>query len=98
MTCDQIDELLSDLIDDELADGVRAGVEAHLTSCEGCAASYRALKRTVRFVRANSAPALRQNSAGGNYADFVRAITTAPGDDTNGIIARELRVINGKEE
>ena len=74
MTCDQIEELMSDLIDDELAAGVRTGVEAHLASCERCAKSFRALERTVRFVRANSRPRLASHTPGGVYADFTRAL------------------------
>ena len=75
MTCDQIEELLSDLIDDELPAGARAGVEAHIASCDRCARSYRALERTVRFVRANSRPRLAPHTPGGIYADFTRAIS-----------------------
>jgi len=73
MSCDEIEELLSDLIDDELADGVRAGVEAHIAACDRCAKSYRALERTVRFVRANSRPRLAPHTPGGAYANFTRA-------------------------
>jgi len=74
MTCDEIDELLSDLIDDELAAGARASVEAHLASCERCAATYRALKRTVRFVRAHADVALLPGTPGGVYQQFTRAM------------------------
>jgi anti-sigma factor RsiW len=75
MSCDEIEELLSDLIDDELADGARAGVEAHLASCERCAATYHALKRTVRFVRANADAGLLPGTPGGAYQRFTRAVT-----------------------
>jgi len=75
MNCNEIEELLSDLIDDELADGARAGVEAHLASCERCAATYHALKRTVRFVRANADVRLLKGTPGGNYQEFTRAVT-----------------------
>ena len=74
MTCDQIEELLSDLLDDELSDGVRAGVESHLAACEHCAEAYRALRRTVRFVRAHSRVEFRPNTPGAAYRDFTRAI------------------------
>ncbi|HET6616051.1 MAG TPA: zf-HC2 domain-containing protein [Dehalococcoidia bacterium] len=73
MTCDQIDELLSDYIDEELTDGARAGVEAHLRSCAGCAASYKQLVRTVRFVRKNGPVPIRSGTGGELYANFTRA-------------------------
>jgi hypothetical protein len=74
MTCDQIEELLSDLLDDELASGVRGGVEAHLASCEQCARSYKQLRRTVRFVRANAAGNFAPGTTGALYGDFTRAL------------------------
>jgi RNA polymerase sigma factor (sigma-70 family) len=73
LSCAQIDELLSDLMADELPDGARAGVQAHLASCGHCAASYRAMKRTVRFVRAHSKVSLDAGTPGGAYSDFTRA-------------------------
>ena len=73
LNCEQIDELLSDLLADELPHGARAGVEAHLTSCERCTSSYRAMKRTVRFVRAHSRVPLEPGTPGGEYSDFTRA-------------------------
>jgi anti-sigma factor RsiW len=73
MNCEQIEELLSDLIDGELADGVRTGVEAHLASCADCQAAYKKLRRTVRFVRANAEPELSPGTPGGLYALFSRS-------------------------
>jgi len=73
MTCDQIDELLSDLLDGELAGETLRAVELHLQSCDACAASYKQLKRTVRFVRANSEPELAPGTPGGLYAQFTRS-------------------------
>jgi hypothetical protein len=74
MTCDEIDELLSDLLDDELAEGPRNAVERHLASCEPCAASYRALKRTVRFVRGNAPTGFTPDTPGSAYMGFTRAM------------------------
>ncbi|MEX2227088.1 MAG: zf-HC2 domain-containing protein [Dehalococcoidia bacterium] len=74
MNCDQIDELLSDFIDDELSEGVRAGVEAHLRACDVCAVSYKNLIRTVRFVKKNGRAPLH-TFGGENYATFVRALS-----------------------
>ena len=73
MNCDQIEELLSDLIDDELSDGARACVEQHLTSCERCSSTKGKLLRTVRFVRSNSVADLAPGTPGGAYAEFSRA-------------------------
>lgn len=73
MNCVQIDELLSDFIDDELSEGARDGVQAHLASCAECARSYRQLARTVRFVRKNGRAPIR-TFGGENYATFVRAL------------------------
>lgn len=74
MTCDQIEELLSDLIDNELADGARAGVESHLASCERCAASYKQMLRTVRFVRTNARVDIVPGTTGALYSTFTRSL------------------------
>ncbi len=74
LTCDQIDELLSDLFADELPHAARTGVEAHLATCETCAASYKAMKRTVRFVQAHGNTPLVPGTPGGQYQDFTRAM------------------------
>jgi anti-sigma factor RsiW len=88
MTCDQIEELLSDLIDDDLSDGVRAAVESHVAGCRRCAASHRALLRTVRFVRANADARLAAGTPGGVYSDFTRATM----DDTFGPSPQQILV------
>ena len=74
LACDQIDELVSDLLADELPLAARAGVEAHLATCETCAAAYKAMKRTVRFVRAHANTPLEPGTPGGQYQDFTRAM------------------------
>jgi anti-sigma factor RsiW len=74
MNCKTVEELLSDLVDDELSAYVRARVEGHIAGCESCTRSYRALRRTVRFVRTNAAGPFRAGSAGAGYADFHRAM------------------------
>jgi len=73
LDCAQIDELLSDLLADELPQAAREGVVAHLGSCARCSASYRAVKRTVRFVRAHAAVPLEPGTPGGQYSAFTRA-------------------------
>lgn len=74
MTCDEIDELMSDLLDDELAESARAGVEQHIAACERCGDEWRKLRRTVRFVRANARVDLRAGTPGSAYASFTRAL------------------------
>jgi anti-sigma factor RsiW len=74
MTCDQVDELLSDYIDDDLSAGIQAAVQEHLASCDACAASLKKLRRTVRFVRSNAPTIPAARRAGRNYDDFVRSI------------------------
>jgi RNA polymerase sigma factor (sigma-70 family) len=74
LACPDIDELLSDLIEGELPDGVRAGVEAHLASCARCTSAYKKLTRTVRFVRAQSDTPLPPGTPGGAYMEFTAAL------------------------
>lgn len=74
LACEQIDELLSDLIEGDLADGVRAGVEAHLASCARCTPAYKKMKRTVRFVRAQADTPLVPGTPGGAYMEFTAAL------------------------
>lgn len=73
MTCDEIEELLSDLIDNEIAEGARAIVESHLASCERCAAAHKKMLRTVRFVRTNGRVDILPGTTGALYATFSRS-------------------------
>ena len=73
MTCDEIEELLSDLIDNEIAEGARGAAESHLASCERCAAAYKKMLRTVRFVRTNARVDIVPGSTGALYAAFSRS-------------------------
>ena len=57
--CEALAPLLSALIDDELADGERARVEAHLRSCRPCrdrVSEYRAIGRLVAGLTAAEPP------------------------------------------
>jgi phytoene dehydrogenase-like protein len=74
MNCEAVEELLSDLIDDELGQGARTAVLEHLASCEECAAAYKRLARTVRFVRTNGTVDLKSGTPGSWYAEFTRAL------------------------
>ena len=70
MTCDDIEELLSDFIDNEIAEGARVVVETHLASCERCAAAHKKMLRTVRFVRTNGRVDIIPGTTGALYAAF----------------------------
>ena len=72
--CAHIDELLSDLIEGDLPDATRTSVETHVASCARCGPAYNSLKRTVRFIRAQSDVDLAPGTAGGNYYDFTSAL------------------------
>jgi hypothetical protein len=89
MSCGEIEELLSDLLDDELADGVRAGVMGHLATCAACATAYKKLRRTVRFVRANSAGNFAPGTNGALYAGFTRGLVDDSGRAEQERILRE---------
>ncbi len=80
IACAQAEALLSDLIDDQLAADARSGVETHIASCDRCRERLRALRRSVRFVQANSASDLRPRTPGGAYQTIARAMS----DDTYG--------------
>jgi anti-sigma factor RsiW len=70
--CEQVDELMSELLADELTEGLRQGVEAHLGACARCDDVYRRLRRTVRFVRAHADTPLTPGTPGGAYWEFTK--------------------------
>ena len=74
MNCNEAGALLSELLDDELPEAGRAGVESHVASCERCAGDYRKLARTVRFVRANVSQGAR-TPMGRAEEELMRAAT-----------------------
>ena len=90
LTCEQIDELMSDLIEGELPDNARAGVVAHVASCERCGPAYHSLKRTVRFVRAQANVLLVPGTPGGVYNEFTRALATGEPDRALNAIGRAM--------
>ena len=56
MNCEQAEELISALIDDELSDPERSSIESHLKDCPKCQRTYewgRALNREIRTVGAS---------------------------------------------
>ncbi len=73
LTCEQAQPLLADLIDGELGGDERARVETHIAGCVDCGREHRALKRTVRFVRANGRTDVAPGTSGAVHRDFTRA-------------------------
>ncbi len=80
MTCDQADELMSDLIDDDIAESDRAALTAHVSGCPACAVSLKQLQRSVRFVRTNGSVPLREGTPGAQYMEFTRSMMLPGGD------------------
>lgn len=50
ITCREVVELLSGLLDDELPAPLRARVEDHLAGCDGCTMILDELRETVRLT------------------------------------------------
>ena len=73
-TCAEVRPLLSDLMDGDVAADVRERAEGHIASCGACAKAQRALRRSVRFVRANAGTTPAAGTPGRQYEDFHRAI------------------------
>ena len=74
MNCIEAEALMSELLDDELSEDVARGVSGHIDACERCGRAYRALSRTVRFVRGNAGTRIVPGTPGAVYDDCVRAI------------------------
>jgi anti-sigma factor RsiW len=90
MNCEAVDELLSDLIEGELAEKTRAGVEAHVSSCERCGPAYQQLKRTVRFVRAQSEVPLEAGTPGGVYKEFTALLMQGESERATELMGRAV--------
>jgi hypothetical protein len=65
MNCEETQELITALVDNELEQGARPGLEAHLNECSGCRLAFEeemALKRKIRQAGVvMHAPALLRN-------------------------------------
>ena len=90
MSCDQIDELLSDLIEAELPETARAGVEAHVATCSRCGPGYQRLKRTVRFVRAQAETPLEPGTPGGVYDEFTKLLMQGRPEEATEMMGRAV--------
>lgn len=56
MRCEEVQERLSALIDEQLSQHEREQVQSHLLTCETCAREYHELRRFVEFCRQMEAP------------------------------------------
>ena len=74
MNCIEAEALMSELLDGELGEDAARAASGHIDGCEGCAREYRALSRTVRFVRGNAGTQIVPGTPGAVYDDCVRAI------------------------
>lgn len=52
MTCQELVELVTDLIEGQLAEAKRLEAEAHLGECEGCEAYLEQIRQTIAGLRA----------------------------------------------
>lgn len=71
--------LLSDYLDGELNEDAALQVQEHLSWCEGCAGSYRALRRTVRFVQSNAQVEVPADSVERGVESFYRRLMGGEG-------------------
>ncbi len=66
MRCDEAQELITGLVDNELTDAERSSIESHLKDCSRCQVLYReeqALKRGICMAGAGvSAPGTRSHT------------------------------------
>jgi anti-sigma factor RsiW len=51
ITCQEFVELVTDLIEDQLAEATRVALELHLGECDGCAAYLEQIKMTIAGLR-----------------------------------------------
>ena len=52
MTCQEFVELVTDLIEGQLAEAARVEADSHLTECEGCATYLDQIRETIAGLRA----------------------------------------------
>lgn len=71
---EHVDRLLSDYLDGELNHEAADQVAQHLARCAACTRRHRSLRRTVRFVRANSDVEIAPGSTAASIERFNRAL------------------------
>jgi anti-sigma factor RsiW len=52
MTCQEFVELVTDLIEGQLAEALRLEADVHVGECEGCAAYLEQMRQTIAGLRA----------------------------------------------
>ena len=66
ITCQEFVELVTDLIEHQLAEATRVGIELHLGECEGCTAYLEQIKLTIaglrRLAESDDFPATRERA------------------------------------
>lgn len=97
LSCDEIEELFSDLIEGELAEKTAGALRQHIATCGRCDPAYRQLQRTVRFVRAQSDVELTPGTAGGLYNEFVALLMQDKAAEATEVMGRAVFGRPGKE-
>lgn len=90
LACDQIEELFSDLIEGELPEKTAHGIRAHIALCERCGPSYKQLRRTVRFVRAQADVPLEPGTPGGVYKEFTALLMQGESERATEVMGRAV--------
>ena len=74
MNCARCQDLLSDYLDGELSAPEASAAADHLSLCGSCQQRFRALRRTVRFVRSHAPVDLPPDSPVAGFHRFLAAI------------------------
>ena len=56
MNCDQVKSLLSEILDEQIADELIAEIKGHLADCPSCHVEVDTLQKTIRIYRAATPP------------------------------------------
>ena len=56
MNCDQVKSLLSEILDEQIADELIAEIRGHLADCPSCHVEVDTLQKTIRIYRAATPP------------------------------------------
>jgi len=56
VNCDQVKSLLSEILDEQIADELIAEIRGHLADCPSCHVEVDTLQKTIRIYRAATPP------------------------------------------
>lgn len=56
MNCDQVKSLLSEILDEQVAQELVAEIQGHLADCHSCTVEVDTLQKTIKIYRAASPP------------------------------------------